>query len=279
MSLENSHISGVLDKRSSIWATRASAIPSRVLELNTDRIRASGDMDVGDDSSSAAGVGSAGQRFVEAVDELAGVRGRLGIKGGGDCRDRPVVVYGRAEWMKLDVFSQHLLRKRQHVAAQPVEVVLWVSCDAVSRQRVMTVNPCRRAGRRNQTRSLPRLRRRVEPDARFGYFRSTEVGGLRLGMEFSREWRSDVPAGDITLTVRLWKRPRVRTGRDYRVGLGEIEVDAAELVPCAEITPAEVQRAGEPDRESLRERAAHAGPIADDTLVYRIAFHGVDRGR
>jgi hypothetical protein len=97
-------------------------------------------------------------------------------------------------------------------------------------------------------------------------------------MEFSQELRSDVLAGDITLTVRLWKRPRVRAGGRYRVGLGEIEVDTVELVPFASITPTDVKRAGELDRETLRERAAHAGPVADDTLVYRIVFHVVDRG-
>jgi hypothetical protein len=36
-----------------------------------------------------------------------------------------------------------------------------------------------------------------------------------------------------------------------------------------------VRRAGEPDRETLRRRAAHAGPIDEDTLVYRIEFHAV----
>lgn len=97
-------------------------------------------------------------------------------------------------------------------------------------------------------------------------------------MEFSRELRADVLAGDITLTVRLWKRPRVRVGGRYRVGLGEVEVDALELVPFAAITPDDVQRAGELDRERLRERTAHAGPVADDTLVYRIEFHVVARG-
>jgi hypothetical protein len=34
-----------------------------------------------------------------------------------------------------------------------------------------------------------------------------------------------------------------------------------------------VLRSGEPDRESLRRRAAHAGPIGDDTLLYRVEFH------
>jgi hypothetical protein len=94
-------------------------------------------------------------------------------------------------------------------------------------------------------------------------------------MDFSRELRNDVLAGDITLSVRLWKRPRVKPGGRYRVGLGEIEVDAIELVPFAAITGADVRRAGEPDRETLRQRAAHAGPIDEDTLVYRIEFHTV----
>lgn len=94
-------------------------------------------------------------------------------------------------------------------------------------------------------------------------------------MEFSRELRNDVLAGDITLSVRLWKRPQVKEGGRYRVGPGEIEIDAIELVPFAMITPEDVRRAGEPDRETLRRRAAHAGPIDENTLVYRIEFHVV----
>jgi hypothetical protein len=94
-------------------------------------------------------------------------------------------------------------------------------------------------------------------------------------MEFSRELRNDVLAGDITLTVRLWQRPQVKEGGRYRVGPGWIEVDTVELLPFAAITEEDVRQAGEPDRETLRERAAHAGPIHDDTLVYRIEFHAV----
>jgi hypothetical protein len=94
-------------------------------------------------------------------------------------------------------------------------------------------------------------------------------------VEFSRELRNDVLAGDITLSVRLWKRPRVKAGGRYRVGPGEIEIDAIELVPFAAITRNDVRRAGEPDREALRRRAAHAGPIDEDTLVYRIELHSV----
>ena len=94
-------------------------------------------------------------------------------------------------------------------------------------------------------------------------------------MEFSRELRDDVLAGDITVSIRLWKRPQVKEGGRYRVGLGMIEIDAIELVPFAAITEADVRQAGEPDRETLRRRAAHAGPIDEDTLVYRIELHAL----
>lgn len=92
-------------------------------------------------------------------------------------------------------------------------------------------------------------------------------------MEFSAELREPVLAGDISVSFRLWRRPKVKPGGRYRVGHGLIEVDAVDLVPFATITLDDVAAAGEPDKESLRRRAAHAGPITDDTLVYRVEFH------
>ena len=95
-------------------------------------------------------------------------------------------------------------------------------------------------------------------------------------MEFSRDLRDDVISGDITVSVRLWQRPKVRAGGRYPVGPAHIEIDSVELLPFASITADDVRRSGEPDRESLRRRAAHAGPIGDGTLVYRIEFHLVE---
>ena len=95
-------------------------------------------------------------------------------------------------------------------------------------------------------------------------------------MEFSPELRDAVLSGDITVSFRLWQRPRVKQGGRYQVGPGQIEVDSIELLPFAAVTPADVRRSGEQDREALRHRAAHAGPIDDDTLVYRVEFHAVD---
>ena len=94
-------------------------------------------------------------------------------------------------------------------------------------------------------------------------------------MQFSPELRDDIAAGDISVTFRLWRRPKVKVGGRYAVGPVDIAVDSVELVPFSSVTRADVRRSGEPDRESLRRRAAHAGPIDDDTLVYRIEFHVV----
>lgn len=94
-------------------------------------------------------------------------------------------------------------------------------------------------------------------------------------MNFSRELRDDVLSGDITLSFRLWRRPKVRPGGRYPVGPGYIEVDSVELMPYSAITPADLRRTGEKDMESLRQRAAHAGPITGDTLLYRVEFHVV----
>jgi hypothetical protein len=76
-------------------------------------------------------------------------------------------------------------------------------------------------------------------------------------MEFSRELRGDVISGDITVSFRLWRRPEVRVGGRYPVGPVHIEIDSLELMPFSAIAEADVRRC-EKDRESLRERTAHA---------------------
>jgi hypothetical protein len=92
-------------------------------------------------------------------------------------------------------------------------------------------------------------------------------------VEFSKELHDDIAGGDITVSFRLWRRPHAKVGGRYRVGRVEIEVDAIDQLTFAEIAAADVRRAGEKDAEALRRRAAHAGPITDDTELTRITFH------
>lgn len=92
---------------------------------------------------------------------------------------------------------------------------------------------------------------------------------------FSPDLRDGVANGEITVSIRLWSRPKVKPGGRYATADVVIEVDSIELLPFSAVTTADIRRSGERDRQSLRDRAAHAGPIDDDTPIYRIEFHVV----
>jgi hypothetical protein len=92
---------------------------------------------------------------------------------------------------------------------------------------------------------------------------------------FSPELRDRVISGRITLSFRLWSRPRVKVGNRYAVGPAFIEIDTIEMMPFGNVTRADVRKCGEKDLEALRRRTAHAGPIDDDTVVFRVEFHVV----
>ena len=92
-------------------------------------------------------------------------------------------------------------------------------------------------------------------------------------MMFSRDLREAVARGEVTVSIRLWTRPQVKVGGRYRTAGVLVEIDSLEVLPFAAVTDEDVTASGETDREALRTRAAHAGPIHDDTLVHRVEFH------
>jgi hypothetical protein len=92
-------------------------------------------------------------------------------------------------------------------------------------------------------------------------------------MQFSRDLRPLVADGTITVSYRLWSRPKVKAGGIYPSGSVMIEIDEIDQVPFSSITDHDLARTGEADLEALRRRAAHAGPIHDDTVLYRVEFH------
>jgi hypothetical protein len=94
-------------------------------------------------------------------------------------------------------------------------------------------------------------------------------------VQFSPELRDRVADGTITVSYRLWSRPQVKVGGVYRTGSVAIEIDDMELLPFSSITDDDLALTGEDDIEALRRRAAHAGPISEDTLLHRIEFHVV----
>lgn len=94
-------------------------------------------------------------------------------------------------------------------------------------------------------------------------------------MQFTQDSHEAVATGQITVTFRLWKRLHAKVGGRYTVGRVVIEVDAIEMIPFRAVTKRDIKLAGASSKDAIRERAAHAGPMDDDTLVYRIEFHVV----
>ena len=92
-------------------------------------------------------------------------------------------------------------------------------------------------------------------------------------MMFSRDLRDALARGEISVSIRRWSRPQVKVGGRYESSGVVIEIDSMEVLPFSAVTDEDVRDSGEKSRESLRERAAHSGPINDGTLVYRIEFH------
>jgi hypothetical protein len=92
---------------------------------------------------------------------------------------------------------------------------------------------------------------------------------------FSPDLREAVARGEVTVSIRLWSRAQVREGGRYRTAGVVIEVDSVEVLPFSAVTDEDLAASGEVDREALRSRAAHAGPVRDDTLVHRVEFHVV----
>ena len=97
-------------------------------------------------------------------------------------------------------------------------------------------------------------------------------------MMFGKRSHEAIATRALTMTFRLWTRPKVKVGGQYREGAAVIEVDSIELVPFGSISLADARRAGSSDIAALRAITAHAGAVHDDTLVYRIDFHLVAGG-
>ncbi|WP_353355200.1 ASCH domain-containing protein [Intrasporangium sp. DVR] len=92
---------------------------------------------------------------------------------------------------------------------------------------------------------------------------------------FSRDLRDAVARGEICVSIRLWSRPQVKVGGRYQTCGALIEIDSIEVLPFSAVTEEDVRASGEADREALRARAAHSGPIGEGTLVHRVEFHVV----
>jgi len=76
-------------------------------------------------------------------------------------------------------------------------------------------------------------------------------------VQFAKELRARIQAGEITCSVRIWKQPHVNVGGRYSLPPGEIEVLAIRGMTRKEITPELARRSGFKDVSELLKIAQH----------------------
>ena len=81
-------------------------------------------------------------------------------------------------------------------------------------------------------------------------------------MQFSPDLRDRVADGTITVSYRLWSRPKVKVGGIYRSTDIVIEIDDIDLVPFSSVTDEDLPQSGEPDPESFRRRTRRSAGSA-----------------
>src|ERR1700676_4767275 len=63
-------------------------------------------------------------------------------------------------------------------------------------------------------------------------------------MTFTKRLHAPITAGDVTCSVRIWRRPHVKVGGVYRLGPGVVAVTALREIALSDVTPALARRSG-----------------------------------
>ncbi|MGE3856309.1 MAG: ASCH domain-containing protein, partial [Dehalococcoidia bacterium] len=100
-------------------------------------------------------------------------------------------------------------------------------------------------------------------------------GDRLIRMLFQTPFHDRIRLGEITLTVRRWKRPQARLGGIYRLHSGgAIEVTALERIEAAEVTADVARAAGSDSPSGLLEQVERASAGEGDLYLVRFRYVG-----
>jgi len=63
-------------------------------------------------------------------------------------------------------------------------------------------------------------------------------------MTFTKRLREPIMRGEVTCSIRIWHRPRVKAGGRYVLGPGYVQVTSIRQIALCDITPALARRSG-----------------------------------
>ena len=76
-------------------------------------------------------------------------------------------------------------------------------------------------------------------------------------MQFTKRLREPVKNGEVTTSVRMWKRPRVKVGNRYALEEGHIVIDHISEIAFEDITPTMARESGFAGVADLLKTAKH----------------------
>lgn len=88
-------------------------------------------------------------------------------------------------------------------------------------------------------------------------------------MQFAKQLRDPVKRGDVTCSVRIWMKPRVKVGGCYRLDEGHVVVDKLLPLGWDDITPSLARKSGFAGVADLLRTAKHGR----GENVYLVEFH------
>ncbi len=88
-------------------------------------------------------------------------------------------------------------------------------------------------------------------------------------MLFTRRLHEPIRNGEVTCTIRISKRPRVKLGASYALGNGRVVVDKLFHIELDDITPSLARKSGFSGVADLLKVAKHGA----GENVYLIEFH------
>jgi hypothetical protein len=90
-------------------------------------------------------------------------------------------------------------------------------------------------------------------------------------VQFARRLREGVKRGEVTKSIRIWQRPRVRVGGRHRLDDGWVVIDALHEIALEDVTPRLARETGFAGVVDLLKVAKHG--LGE--RVFLIEFHYV----
>ncbi len=94
-------------------------------------------------------------------------------------------------------------------------------------------------------------------------------------MQFAKSLRPRIKSGEITTSIRIWIRQRVREGKRYRLDEGWIEINTVKEIALGDVTPSMAKESGFQGLVDLLKVAKHG----KGERVFLVSFTYIGSGK